>query len=72
MPLPEKKEICSGSLVRLVSTGEVGVVVCTWYDKLLDATDCYVAFVGNEFPEEDPSVKPYVLRYLVSSLEPIE
>jgi hypothetical protein len=58
-----------GQRVRLKSTGEVGIVVHTWLDKFLCATDCYVAFFGHAIPEGKPVAKPYILRYLDSSLE---
>ena len=61
-----------GVKVRLVGTGEVGIVVWTWHDEFLAAQDCYVAFFGKEFPEGKPSEKPYVLRYLSTSLERID
>ena len=61
-----------GVRVRLRSTGEVGVVVACWFDGVLDDVDCYVAFFGDAFPAPGapPAAKPYILRYLASSLEP--
>ena len=56
-----------GDRVRLVSTGEVGIVVWTWDDETLGA-DTYVAFFGKAFPVGAPQSKPYVLRYASSSL----
>ena len=61
-----------GIKVRLVSTGEVGVVVHTWKDEIMDSIDCHVAFYGNNFPQGKPKEPPYVLRYLESSLEVID
>ncbi|MEM7011587.1 MAG: hypothetical protein AAF585_08905 [Verrucomicrobiota bacterium] len=57
-----------GSLVRLISTGEIGRIVYLWDDD--GVTDCYVAFFGDSYPDGKPSEKPYVLRYYASSLEP--
>jgi predicted dienelactone hydrolase len=50
---------------------EVGIIVHAWIDPELDAIDCYVAFFGEVWPElgEKPNDIPYVLRYLLSSLE---
>lgn len=61
-----------GTKVRLADSGEVGIVVWTWHDKFLDTQDCYVAFVGTEFPAGELLEPPYVLRYLASSLEAVE
>lgn len=60
-----------GQKVKLLSTGEVGVVVWTWSDNYGDQ-DAYVAFFGNTFPTDVPEGKPYVLRYAASSLIPIQ
>jgi len=62
-------ELKRGTKVKLINTGEVGVIVHTWFDNQMDATDCHVAFYGEEFPSGKPSEKPYVLRYFSSSLE---
>jgi hypothetical protein len=57
-----------GQRVKHRDTGEVGIVVHAWKDA--DGTiDAYVAFFGEEFPEGAPAEKPYVLRYLESTLE---
>jgi hypothetical protein len=60
-----------GQKVRLLSTGEVGIVVWNWRNENGDI-DVYVAFFGMEFPVDEPEEKPYVLRYYDSSLEPID
>jgi hypothetical protein len=53
------------------ATGEVGYIIHAWIDDELDAIDCYVAFVGSVWPPlgVKPDGKPYVLRYLLSSLQ---
>lgn len=58
-----------GRRVVLKSTGEKGVVVCTWSNDQ-EIEECYVAFFGDEWPSmsENPP-KPYVLKYYSSSLE---
>ena len=61
-----------GARVRLVSTGEVGIIVHTWHSESLDIQDCYVAFFGKEFPLGKPAEIPYILRYAASSLELID
>ena len=66
------QQLSIGMKVRLRSTGEVGIVIWTWHDSFLGGEDCYVAFFGKEFPQNKPSEKPYVLRYLSTSLEPID
>jgi len=50
---------------------EVGIIVHAWIDPELDAIDCYVAFFGEVWPKlgEKPNDIPYVLKYLLSSLE---
>jgi hypothetical protein len=60
-----------GQRVKHRGTGEVGVVVCAWRDASGDV-DAYVAFLGQAFPEGEPSNKPYLLRYYESSLEVLE
>ena len=59
-----------GQRVRLLSTGEVGIVVSRWWDEEVAADDYYIAFVGADWPQGKPSKAPYVLRYAGSSLEP--
>jgi hypothetical protein len=63
--------LISGQKVKLLSTGEVGVVVWSW--KNMDGVvDAYVAFFCETFPGGEPIEKPYILRYYESSLEPLE
>ncbi|MBU2709267.1 hypothetical protein KCM76_24945 [Zooshikella marina] len=57
-----------GTKVKLISTGEVGVVIHVWKNRELDVFDYHVAFYGAKFPESEPAELPYVLRYLESSL----
>jgi len=47
---------------------EFGVIVHSWWDAENHWVDNYVAFFGNAFPESEPQRKPYILRYLSSSL----
>jgi len=57
---------------------EYGIVISCWYEQEIRDFDCYVAFfgdafpVGDAFPNEKPNPKPYVLRYSVTSLIPID
>ncbi len=60
-----------GDPVRHLDTGEVGVVVWMW-DVDDSGADAYVAFYGDSFPVEEPTDKPYVLRYYTTSLEKID
>ena len=60
-----------GTRVKVISTGEVGIVVYSWEYKILQTTDNYIACFGYFFPENEPTEKPYILRYLDSSLEEI-
>lgn len=60
-----------GQKVRLISTGEVGVVIYTWKDEHGDV-DTYVAFFGEAFPDGKPTSRPYILRYYESSLEALK
>lgn len=72
----EDRLIPPGTRVRLDSlvtdddepTPEFGVVVHCWLDDEIGMFDCYVAFFGPEFPDGEPSEKPYVLRYAATSL----
>jgi len=49
---------------------EFGVILNAWIDEQLEAVDCYVLFFGDRWPTAgQPIEKPYVLRYLLSSLE---
>ena len=61
-----------GTKVKLISTGEVGIVVHGWQNLEMDAMDYHIAFYGELFPKAEPSEPPYVLRYLESSLEKID
>jgi hypothetical protein len=47
---------------------EYGVVVHCWFDREIDAHDCYVAFFGDQQPAGKPAEKPYILRYASTSL----
>ena len=60
-----------GQRVRHLGTGEVGIVVHLWVDPETGAEDAYVAFFGQNFPMGKPAEVPYVLRYFLSSLEPV-
>jgi hypothetical protein len=51
---------------------EVGIVVACWYEDQIKDYDCYVAFFGDTLPEGKPARSPYILRYAVTSLLPIE
>jgi len=62
-------ELKRGTKIKFNSTGEIGVIVHTWYDNEMDTTECHIAFYGEEFPSGKPSEPPYVLRYFSSSLE---
>jgi len=61
-----------GQKVKLVSTGEVGIIVWLWTDPDTGAEDAYVAFFGKRFPMNLPENKPYILRYFTSSLEELK
>lgn len=58
-----------GCKVKLISSGEVGIVIHSWVNEELATIDCHIAFYGSEFPIGQPKKPPYVLRYLASSLE---
>lgn len=62
----------SGSKVKLVSTGEVGVVIHSWKNPQLNTVDYHVAFYGTQFPVDEPENPPYVLRYSEASLKAID
>jgi len=47
---------------------EYGIVVHCWLDEEIGAHDCYVAFFGEQQPIGKPSEKPYILRYMSTSL----
>ncbi len=61
-----------GTRVILRQSEERGIVLHTWIDPETLDNDCYVAFFGKQWPEEQQYIqpnKPYVLRYFESSLE---
>jgi DNA gyrase inhibitor GyrI len=60
----------SGDRVTVISTGECGIVIHTWFNEDVGAVDCYVAFFGDKFPasNEPPQRAPCVLRYASTSL----
>jgi len=64
----QERAFAVGDRVRLKATGEVGVVVCVWFDAEF-GYDHYVAFFGHEFPQGQPASPPYILRYAATSLE---
>jgi len=47
---------------------EYGVIVYCWLNSETDAYDCYVAFFGDQQSTGKLTKKPYVLRYLSTSL----
>ena len=50
---------------------EYGRVVESWWNKKMGCFDYYIAFFGPKPPSMIiPPPKPYVLRYLESSLQP--
>jgi hypothetical protein len=51
---------------------EYGVVVHCWRDEGAGGYDCYVAFFGSELPTNEPTEKPYVLRYYASTLATVQ
>ncbi len=54
-------------------SSESGIILHAWKNSELNAVDCYVAFFGESWPKsnEKPDQIPYVLRYLLSSLEEV-
>jgi hypothetical protein len=63
------KVLKPGDPVVLISSGECGIVVWTWpCEHADDIPDHYVAFFGKKFPLGKPTKKPYILRYLATSL----
>ncbi len=67
--MPAKRMLRFGSRVRLISTGEVGVVVHAWWDTEIQGAYYYVAFFGQTISVAKPDNVPYVLRYAETSLE---
>lgn len=63
-----------GTPVTLTSTGEVGMVVHSWVNHDMQCLEYYVAFFGDQYPValHKPKEKPYILRYLETSLEVIK
>lgn len=61
-----------GDIVRLRSTGELGVIIHSWANTELKVTDYHVAFYGKHFPKSKPADMPYILRYSAISLEPVD
>lgn len=53
---------------------EYGRVIDSWWNAKLGCWDYYVAFFGNRWPTKRKPLaeKPYVLRYLETSLKPYE
>lgn len=75
-PEEHEKHIVVGQKVKLSSPekeDEYGIVISTWHNRELECKDCYVAFWGNSVPDFDlgEKIKPYVLRYAASSLQPV-
>ena len=72
----EDRYIYPGTRVRLDSfvndadetTPEYGIVVHCWENTEYGFFDCYVAFFGDGFPQNEPSEKPYILRYSAAVL----
>jgi hypothetical protein len=67
--MSSNRELVIGHRVRLIPTGEVGIVVWIWPSEEADFNDTYVTFFGQEFPSSAPHRIPYVLRYAETSLE---
>lgn len=51
---------------------EVGIIVYSWWDEMMQEIDCYIAFHGETFLQGVPKEKPYVLRYYLFGLEIID
>lgn len=71
----ENRYIAPGTKVQLKpfdGEPEYGVVTHCWHSDDIAAYDCYVAFFGSAFPEDQPIEKPYVLRYAATSLNVID
>lgn len=60
-----------GEKVRLLATGEVGIVVHAWWNPEIDGNDYYIAFFGQSFPSAEQDRRPYMLRYSETSLETV-
>ncbi len=61
-----------GTRVKLLHTGEYGIVVHCWYSDEISDFDCYVAFFGTSFPDRETHCRPYIFRYAAVSLEILE
>lgn len=61
--------ISPGTKVKLPITGEYGIVAHCWYSDQIYDFDCYVAFFGTSFPDQETECRPYILRYAAVSLE---
>jgi hypothetical protein len=61
-----------GTKVKLPITGEYGIVAHCWYSDHIYDFDCYVAFFGTSFPDQETECRPYILRYAAVSLEILE
>jgi hypothetical protein len=70
--MPTQPVFQVGERVKLISTGEVGIVVHAWWEAETDGNDYYVAFFGESFPISKPEKLPYVLRYGEPSLESVK
>jgi hypothetical protein len=64
--------ISPGTKVKLPITGEYGIVAHCWYSDQIYDFDCYVAFFGTSFPDQETECRPYILRYAAVSLEILE
>lgn len=61
-----------GTKVKLPITGEYGIVIHCWYSHEIFDFDCYVAFFGTSFPDNETDCRPYIFRYAAVSLEILE
>ena len=70
----EKHNFSIGQKLKLVTdtSVEVGVIVWIWEDEQYGFPDAYVALFGKSFPENQPTKKPGIFRYALSSLRPYE
>lgn len=62
-----------GDRVYLKWSRETGIVVRTWFNEYLQCQECFICFDDGGNPERKlGSCKPYVLKYLCSSMILIE
>ena len=61
-----------GQKIKLANPVEVGVIVWIWEDEQYGFLDAYVALFGKSFPENQPTTRPGIFRYALSSLRPYE